>query len=55
MSHEVVIEEHEMSPDMSRLFDQGRRNLLWFSKNAKRLEVYELHRGRYVAAAGLIC
>jgi len=45
MSHEVVIEEQEMSPDMSRLFEQGRRNLLWFNKNAKQLGGYDLHRG----------
>ncbi|HYL99815.1 MAG TPA: hypothetical protein VEZ90_12740 [Blastocatellia bacterium] len=37
---------------MALAFEQARRNLLWFSENAKRLRVYILHRGRYVAAAG---
>ena len=41
-----------MTPEMARLFEQGRRNLLWFSENAERLGVYKHHRGRYVAAAG---
>ena len=37
---------------MARLFEQGRRNLFWFSENAERLGVFKIHRGRYVAAAG---
>ena len=41
-----------MPPEMARLFEQGRRNLFWFSENAERLGVFKHHRGRYVAAAG---
>ena len=52
MSQQVIIEEHEMTPEMARLFEQGRRNLFWFSENAERLGVFKVHRGRYVAAAG---
>ena len=52
MSQEVIIEEHPMPPELARLFEQARRNLLWFSENVERLEVYQRYRGRYVAAAG---
>ena len=52
MSRQVVIEESEMPPEMAQLFEQGRRNLFWFSENAERLGVFKHHRGRYVAAAG---
>ena len=41
-----------MPPELGRIFEQARRNLLWFSENFKQLEVYERHRGRYVAAVG---
>lgn len=41
-----------MPPELGRLFEQARRNLLWFSENAEKLGVYKLYRGRYVAAAG---
>jgi hypothetical protein len=52
MNQQVTIEEHEMPPDLARMFAQARRNLLWFSENAENLEVYNRYRGRYVAAAG---
>lgn len=52
MNQQVTIEEHEMPPDLARMFAQGRRNLLWFSENSDELEVYNRYRGRYVAAAG---
>ena len=52
MNQQVTIEEHEMPPDLARMFAQARRNLLWFSENAERLGVYQNCRGRYVAAAG---
>src|SRR5207244_7848706 len=52
MSQQVIIEEHEMTPEMARLFEQGRRNLFWFSENAERLEVFKRYRGRHMAAAG---
>jgi len=52
MNQQVTIEEHEMPPDLARMFAQARRNLLWFSENADDLEVYNRYRGRYVAAAG---
>src|SRR5712691_10947126 len=51
-NQQVTIEEHEMPPDLARMFAQARRNLLWFSENAERLGVYQNCRGRYVAAAG---
>lgn len=41
-----------MPPDLGRLFEQARRNLLWFNENVERLEVYNRYRGKYVAAAG---
>ena len=52
MKPQVIIEEQKMTPEMARVFEQGRRNLFWFSENAERLGVYKHHRGRYVAAAG---
>src|SRR6202040_2371372 len=52
MNQPVTIEEHEMPPDLARMFAQARRNLLWFSENAERLGVYQNCRGRYVAAVG---
>ncbi len=52
MSSQVIIEEHAMTPEMARLFEQGRRNLFWFSENAERLGVFKRYRGRHVAAAG---
>lgn len=52
MNQQVTIEEHEMTPDLARMFEQARCNLLWFSENAERLEVYQRYRGRYVAVAG---
>ena len=52
MGQQVIIEEHEMPPEMARLFEQAKRNLLWFSENAERLGVFKHHRGRYIAAVG---
>ncbi|MDX6406243.1 MAG: hypothetical protein QOH70_3698 [Blastocatellia bacterium] len=52
MNQQVTIEEHEMPPDLARMFAQARRNLLWFSENAERIGVYQNCRGRYVAAVG---
>ena len=52
MHSQVVIEEHEMPPELGRLFEQARHNLLWFSENAERLDVFNRYRGRCVAAAG---
>ena len=52
MKPQVIIEEQKMTPEMTRVFEQGRRNLFWFSENAERLGVYKHHRGRDVAAAG---
>jgi hypothetical protein len=52
MSRQAIIEEHEMMPEMARLFEQGLRNLFWFSENAERLGVFKVHRGRYVGSTG---
>ncbi len=52
MSQQVIIEEHEMTPEMARLFAQARRNLFWFGENAERLEIFKRYRGGHVAAAG---
>ncbi len=52
MSSQVFIEEQKMTPEIARVFEQGRRNLLWFAENAERLGVAEKYRGRYVAVAG---
>ncbi len=52
MHLQVVIEEHEMPPELGRLFEQARRNLLWFSENAERLDVFNRYRGRHIAVAG---
>jgi hypothetical protein len=52
MKRPLVIEELDTPPELGRAFEQGKRNLLWFSENADRLGVFKLHRGRYVAAAG---
>jgi hypothetical protein len=52
MKGQVIIEEHDMPPELGRLFEQARRNLLWFNENVERLEVYKRYRGKYVAAAG---
>ena len=52
MNQQVIIEEQEMPPELARLFEQARRNLLWFSENVEKLEVYKRHRGRHIAVAG---
>ena len=52
MSQQVIIEEHEMTPEMARLFEQAERNMVWLSEHAEELEIFKRHRGRYVAAAG---
>ncbi|CAN5464686.1 hypothetical protein BH20ACI3_BH20ACI3_35180 [soil metagenome] len=52
MNQQVTIKEQEMPAEMARIFEQGRRNLIWFSENAEKFEVYKRYRGRYVAAAG---
>jgi len=52
MNHRVIIEEHDMPPELARVFEQAKRNLFWFSENADKLETYKRYRGRYVAAAG---
>lgn len=49
---EVIIEEGPMPPELALQFEQARRNLKWFSENADRLEVFKLHRGRFVASVG---
>ncbi len=52
MSPQVIIEEHEMTPEMARLFEEAERNMVWLSEHAEELEIFKRHRGRYVAAAG---
>jgi|GEM_PF-1675731 len=52
MDKPVIIEEQPMTPELARLFEQARRNLLWFNEHVEELEVYQRYRGRYVAAAG---
>lgn len=52
MHSQVVIEEREMPQELGQMFEQARRNLLWFDENAERLDVFNRYRGRYVAAAG---
>jgi hypothetical protein len=52
MSQQVIIEEHEMTPEMARLFEEAERNMVWLSDHAEELEIFKRHRGRYVAAAG---
>jgi hypothetical protein len=52
MSASLTVEEGDMPPELSRLFEQATRNLLWFSENAKELGVYKRYRGRYVAGSG---
>lgn len=52
MYSQVVIEEREMPLELGRLFEQARRNLLWFNENAERLDVFNHYRGRCVAVAG---
>jgi len=51
MSQQVIIEEHEMTPEMARLFEQAERNMDWLSEHANELELFTRHRGRYVAAS----
>ena len=52
MSQGVIIEELPPDPELERLFEQGRRNLLWLSEHAEELGVFKLYRGRFVAASG---
>jgi hypothetical protein len=52
MSQQVIIEEVEMTPEMARLFEEAERNMVWLSEHAEELEIFNRHRGRYVAAAG---
>lgn len=52
MNNQVIIEEHEMPPELGRLFEQSLRNLRWFNDHAEDLEVFKLYRGRFVAASG---
>jgi hypothetical protein len=51
MSQQVIIEEHEMTPEMARLFEQAERNMIWLSEHAEELEIFTRHRGRYVKGA----
>ena len=48
----VVIEELPYDPEFDRLFEQAHRNLMWFNEHVKKLGVFKLYRGRFVAAAG---
>lgn len=52
MNRSVIIEELPPDPELERLFAQARRNLLWFSEHAEELRVFQLYRGRYLAASG---
>ena len=52
MYSSVVIGELELTPELGRQFEQARRNLLWFSEHAERLEVFKRYRGRFIAVAG---
>ncbi|MEK6321243.1 MAG: hypothetical protein AABN33_06115 [Acidobacteriota bacterium] len=40
-----------MPPDLALAFEKARRNRQWFNEHVRELEVYDRHRGRYVAAA----
>jgi hypothetical protein len=51
MNEPVVIEEVPMDPELGRLFERARRNLLWFNDHAMELEIFKLYRGRYIAVS----
>ena len=38
MKPQVIMEEQKMTPEMARVFEQGRRNLFWFSETPSGLE-----------------
>lgn len=51
MSEPLIIEEGPMDPELERMFEQTRRNLLWFDEHAIELGVFKLYRGRYIAVS----
>jgi hypothetical protein len=50
--YDITIEERPLTPALARLFEQAERNLLWFSEPAQELDVFTLHRGRFIAVSG---
>ena len=52
MSNQVTIEEMPYDAEFDRLFEQARRNLLWFSAHAEELGVFKKYRGQYIASSG---
>jgi hypothetical protein len=51
MNEPLVIEEVPMDPELDRLFERARRNLLWSNGHAMELEVFKRYRGRYIAVS----
>ena len=51
VSETLIIEELPADPQLDLLFEQARRNLLWFEEHALALDVFDLYRGRYIAVS----
>ena len=51
MNEPLIIEVLPEDPQLTRLFERVRRNLLWFNEHAMELEVFKLYRGRYIAVS----
>lgn len=52
MNNQIVIKELPPDPRLELSFEQAKHNLRWFNEHANELDVFNLYRGRYVAAIG---
>jgi hypothetical protein len=48
---QLTIEESAADPEVTRVLELDRRNVLWFDEHAMDLEVFKRYRGRYLAAS----
>jgi hypothetical protein len=50
-NHQFIIEEGPLDPESTRIFELAGRNRRWLNDHAMELRVFELYRGRCLAAS----
>jgi hypothetical protein len=51
MNSQFIIEEGPPDPESTRVFELAGQNRRWLSDHAMELQVFNLYRGRYIAAS----
>ena len=51
MTQQLIIEELPEDPQLTRILERARRNMLWFNEHAMELEVFTRNRGRFIGVS----